>query len=67
MEAANGASYIEEVGQNALKLGLREGEGLYHRHRKQGEPRALAKAIGHQALERDEWHLLYCRNLSDGY
>ena len=29
----------EEVGQHPLKLGLREGDGLYHRHHKQGEPR----------------------------
>jgi len=34
----------ELVGQNTPKLGLREGEGLYHRHR---EPRALAQTLGH--------------------
>ena len=31
----------EVVGQNTLKMGLRGVEGLYHRHRQQGEPRAL--------------------------
>ena len=30
----------ELVEQKRMKLGLREGEGLYHRHRQQGEPRA---------------------------
>ena len=35
----------EVVGQDTLKLGLREGEGLYHRHRQQGEPRALAQTL----------------------
>ena len=37
----------EEVGQITLKLGLREGEGLYHRHRQQGEPRAFAQTLDH--------------------
>ena len=33
----------EEVGQHTLKLGLREGEGLYHQHRQQGESCAFPK------------------------
>ena len=33
----------EVVLQNTLKLGLSEGEGLYNRHRQQGEPRALVQ------------------------
>ena len=37
----------EVVGQDTLKLGLRERKGLYHRHRQQGEPRALAQTLGH--------------------
>ena len=41
MQNAYRSFQAEEVGQNTLKLGLREGESLYHRHRKQGEPRAL--------------------------
>ncbi len=41
----------EVVGQDTLKLGLREREGLYHRHRQQGELRALAQTLDHlQAL-----------------
>ena len=40
----------EVVGQDTLKLCLREGESLYHRHRKQGEPRALAQTLGHPQM-----------------
>ena len=35
----------EVVGQDTLKLCLREGESLYHRYHKQGEPRALARSL----------------------
>ena len=40
----------EVVGQDTLKLGLREGEGLYHRHRQQGEPRAIAQTLKRSPL-----------------
>ena len=41
----------EAIGQDTLELCLRECEGLYHRHRQQGKPRALAQTLGYmQAL-----------------
>ena len=49
--ASNARGYVyrsfeaEEAGQNALKLGLREGKGLYHRHGQQGEPSALDEIL----------------------
>ena len=51
MRDANRSFQAELVGQDTLRLCLREGESLYHRHRKQGDPRALAQTLDHpQAL-----------------
>ena len=48
---AYGSIQAKVVGQDPLELGLREIEGVSHRYRKQSEPRAFAKSLGHpQAL-----------------